>query len=74
MIAFPVGNYNVSKRDVGKVYTINLDEGFKLRGEINHNSDVERMLFMDDVLYGVSSTKVSAHDINNISELNKIDI
>lgn len=77
LIAFPVGSYAWSKdksTDVGKVYTINLDDGFKLRGEIKHSSDIERMLFMDDILYGVSSTNVSAHDINSVNELNKIDI
>lgn len=77
LIAFPVGSYVWSKdksTDVGKVYTINLDDGFKLRGEIKHSSDIERMLFMDDILYGVSSTNVSAHDINSVNELNKIDI
>lgn len=77
LIAFPVGswfkksnNYN----DVGMVYTINLDEGFSLRGKIEHDTDIKRMIFMDDVLYGISSGSVSAHNINDITELNKIDI
>lgn len=77
LIAFPVGDYswrNNKSPKFGKVYTVNLDDGFILRGDIKHSSDVERMLFMDDVLYGVSSTQVSAHDINNVSELNKIEI
>ena len=77
LIAFPVGDYswrnNISYK-VGKVYTVNLDDGFVLRGEIKHNSDIDRMLYMDEVLYGVSATNVSAHDINSIDELNKIEI
>ena len=28
---------------------------------------------MDDVLYGVSDGCVSAHDINTVSELNRLD-
>lgn len=77
LIAFPVGDYSWRRNDstkVGKVYTINVDTGFSLRGEVKHSKDIERMLYMDDVLYGVSSASVSAHDINTIQELNKIDI
>lgn len=72
LIAFSTGNYGSNK--VGKVYTINLEDGFTLRGEIKHKSDVNRMLYMDDILYGVSDKNVSAHDINSVKELNKIDI
>lgn len=72
LIAFSVGNYNSNK--VGKAYTINLEDGFVLRGEINHDTDVNRMLYMDNVLYGVSEDSVSAHDIKTIEELNRIDI
>lgn len=80
LLAFSVGDYNFTynsknnKSKIGKVYTINLSNGFTLRGEITHSSDVNRMLFMDDVLYGVSESNVSAHDINTIEELNRIDI
>ena len=72
LIAFSSGNYRESK--VGKVYTVNLEDGFTLRGEIKHTSDVNRMLYMDDILYGVSDKNVSAHDINSVKELNKIEI
>jgi len=75
LIAFSVGDYRKnSNSKVGKIYTINLDEGFILRGEIKHALDVNRMLYMDDVIYGVSETKVSAHNINTIEELNSINI
>jgi len=72
LIAFSVGDYRSNK--IGKVYTINLEDGFALRGEIKHASDVSRMLYMDDVLYGVSVSEVSAHDINSVNELNRIEI
>ena len=74
MIAFAVGKYYDSD-DVGKVYTITLDKGFELRGEITHeNADVRRMLFMDENLYGVSESIVSAHNINNVELIKKINI
>ena len=72
LIAFSVGNYRTDK--VGKVFTIDLEKVFVLRGDIKHNSDVARMLYMDDVLYGVSETNVSAHNINTVEELNRIDL
>ena len=77
LIAFSVGDYSYRKNSsakVGKVYTINLSEGFTLRGEIKHSSDVNRMLYMDNILYGVSNSNVSAHDIDTVNELNRIDI
>jgi len=72
LIAFSVGNYRTDK--VGKVFTVDLEKGFTLRGEIKHDSDVARMLYMDNVLYGVSETNVSAHNINTVEELNKITL
>lgn len=74
LIAFAVGNYYRSD-DVGKVYTITLNKGFELRGEITHeNEDVRRMLYMDENLYGVSESIVSAHNINNVELIKKITI
>ena len=76
LIAFSVGNSSFRDDDnkVGKVYTIDLQNGFTLRGNIEHDSDVNRMLYMDNVLYGVSETNVSAHDINTIDEINRIEL
>lgn len=72
LIAFSVGKYRGNK--VGKVYSISLSDGFTLRGDINHSTDVDRMLYMDDILYGVSSSNISAHDIKSLEELNRISI
>ena len=72
LIAFSVGQYRSNK--VGKVYTIDLEKGFVLRGSIEHVSDVNRMLYMDDVLYATSEKNVSAHDINTVKEVNRIEI
>jgi len=74
LIAFAVGKY-YNSNDIGKVYTITLDKGFELRGEIVHeNADVRRMLYMDENLYGVSERTVSAHNINNVELINQIKI
>lgn len=74
LIAFSVGNYywKNDNNKVGKVYTITTENGFELRGEIKHEADVARMLFMDDVLYGVSEECVSAHDINSVELINEV--
>jgi uncharacterized secreted protein with C-terminal beta-propeller domain len=75
LIAFAVGSYwYIDGSDVGKVYTITLDKGFELRGDIKHKDDVTRMLFMDDTLYGVSEKTISAHDIETIKEIKSIGI
>ena len=41
---------------------------------VKHTDDVDRMLFMDDVLYGVSEVSVSAHDINSVELLNQVEL
>jgi len=76
LIAFSAGSYNYRNQEgkVGKVFTIDLENGFTLRGEIKHATDVNRMLFMDEILYGVSETDVSAHDIHTVEEINRIEI
>ena len=76
LIAFAVGKYGKNNGNkFGNVYTITLDKGFELRGEITHeNADVRRMLYMDENLYGVSERNVSAHNINNVQLINKIKI
>jgi len=77
LIAFSVGDYYWKKGNsnkVGKVYTITTENGFELRGEIEHIVDVNRMLFMDDILYGVSEVSVSAHDINSVELLKEIEL
>ena len=77
LIAFSVGDYywrNNKNNKVGKVYTITTENGFELRGEIEHTKDVDRMLYMDDVLYGVSEAGVSAHNISNVELINKIEL
>ncbi len=71
------------------VYVFNLtpQEGFKLRGKVSHLDDYEedmyywgspnavrRSMYMDDVLYTVSASKIIMNDLNNLSAINSIDL
>ncbi len=72
------------------VYKLTLDEGFELKGTMSHLTDeddlksgyyevdgrkeVKRILYIEDVLYGISDNTISAFDINSIDEINRIDI
>ncbi|MCK5616882.1 beta-propeller domain-containing protein [Candidatus Pacearchaeota archaeon] len=40
----------------------------------NYENNIQRMLYMDDVLYSVSQGKVKANDIDSIEELNSLKI
>jgi len=70
------------------VYNINLEEGFVLKGKVSHatsedylqsgyynidyNKQIRRMLYINDVLYGVSNNYLSAHDMNDLREIGKV--
>lgn len=69
------------------VFGITPEDGFKLRGRISHLDDYEepefnwnspnavrRSLYMDDVLYTVSSKKILMNNLTNISEINRIEL
>ena len=70
------------------VYSLNLDDGFVLKGKVSHltandyllsgyytvdyDKQIRRMLYIDDVLYGLSNNKVSAYDMATLKELNTV--
>jgi inhibitor of cysteine peptidase len=72
------------------VYSISLDNGFELRGRVTHLDDpqellksgyyfsspysVKRSLYMDDVLYTVSSKKVKMNDLGDLSYVNEVEL
>jgi inhibitor of cysteine peptidase len=66
------------------VFNLTLSNGFILRGEITHidngtsieNTDyyVQRSLYIDNVLYTVSNTKVKLNSLNDLSFIKEIDI
>jgi inhibitor of cysteine peptidase len=72
------------------VYKINLNEGLILRGKITHltagdylkageywyesNKSIERILYIDDVLYTVSRDKVKASGLMDLKEINSLPL
>ncbi len=72
------------------VYNVDLVNGFKLRGTITHMTDeeikksgdywydyyknIERGLYIKDVLYTLSKGTIKANDLNTLSELKKATI
>lgn len=64
------------------VFSLTLEDGFKVKGKITHNEGdeqrdyyyygspnaVRRGMYMDDVLYTVSAGKIKANDLNNINK------
>lgn len=62
------------------VFAVSPEQGFTLRGTVTHNSDAEsyyywgspeavrRSLYMDDVLYTISSQVIVMSNLNNIDE------
>jgi len=72
------------------VYNFDLTSGFVLKGKITHLSgddylkagnywynsekNIERILYIDDVLYTLSKKFIKANDLNNLTELKGIEI
>ena len=75
------------------VLSLNLEDGFKLKGRVTHlsneelsnlggeryyypdyQSKIRRSLYMDDVLYTVSSKFVKANDLNDLQEIKTIEL
>ncbi len=69
-------------------YVLGIDEnGFSLRGKVSHNEGnedsrhywgspyaVRRSLYMDDVLYTVSSRKILMNDLDDLDTVNSVDL
>lgn len=68
------------------VYNVNLTDGFKLKGIINHEkttnnktyyqyrSKLLRGLWIEDNLYTVSETAIKVNKLDNLEEISKLDI
>ncbi len=69
------------------VFGISPADGFKLRGNISHfdgyeepdyywnsPSAVRRCMYMDDVLYTISSPKILMNSLDNLTKINSIDL
>ena len=66
------------------VYNINLEEGFKLKGVINHekseltrynrNSKLLRGLYIEDDLFTVSEEAIKVNKLDNLDEISKLSL
>lgn len=60
------------------LFTLNLDEGFVLKGVITHRSDrdsgIRRILYIEDVIYTVSETQVCMSDLGTLNLIKTIDL
>ncbi len=69
------------------VFSVTPEDGFKQRGKISHLNDYEgteyyygspsavrRSLYMDDVLYTVSSKKIMMNGLDNLTAIKSIDL
>lgn len=72
------------------VFNLDTADGFKLKGKISHVEgedayeksgyyfyspyDVERSLYMDDVLYTISKSKVKMNSLDDLEEINEIEL
>ena len=72
------------------VYDLNLNSGFTLKGRITHLSDqdylmagsywygsdknVDRIIYISDVLYTLSAKMIKANNLNNLTELNALNL
>jgi len=60
-----------------------LEQGFRLEGKITHqnvadqfeyNLNIERILYIDNVLYTTSDNKVKMNDLESLEPLNEINL
>lgn len=71
------------------VYKLDLESGFTLKGKITHQDNkngnisdvaynyerrIQRILYIDDILYTISPSMIKANDIDSIKELKSLDI
>lgn len=90
LIAFPIYTYETGKTKYkAQVYDIDLNKGFTLKGEIEHNAsdinntekyystyklNIERIIYSNDVFYTLSKGLIKASDMNSLKEITKINI
>lgn len=79
-IAFPVSGYSNGKYESkAQVYDIDLEKGFTLKGEIEHDGtnygkQIKRIIYSNDVYYTLSQKLVKATDMNTLKEITKLEI
>ncbi len=78
-------NYSLQESFNG-AYVFNINENaISLKGKISHNESkdwnwyygpyaVQRSLFIDDVLYTISNAMIKANDLDDLTEINKVEL
>ncbi len=62
------------------VYNLSVKNGISLRGKIDHNdgkvyyNEIERVLYIGDVLYTASPNMIKANNINTIEEVGRVSL
>ena len=56
------------------VFNMTLPEGFVLRGKITHSEEVKRSLYIDNVLYTISSKKIKMNSLEDLAKINEIEL
>jgi uncharacterized secreted protein with C-terminal beta-propeller domain len=84
-----VPNYGTTEFQGALIFKVDLDEGFKLRGRISHtniktdqygnynydyNKQVERILYIDDVLYTLSKGIIKANSFDTLNVIDSVEI
>ncbi|MBQ3414993.1 MAG: beta-propeller domain-containing protein [Clostridia bacterium] len=79
-IAFPTSGYEGGRyKSKAQVYNIDLEKGFSLRGEIEHDglnymNQIKRIIYSKDIFYTLSQRLIKATDMNSLKEVTKIDL
>ena len=80
LIGFPVTlrEYDYKNdKDAFVVFEIDLENGFEKHGEIsnkiNYLTNIDRAIYIDDILYTLSEKQIIAYDLNTFEELNKLE-
>jgi uncharacterized secreted protein with C-terminal beta-propeller domain len=69
------------------VFSLDTDDGFQLRGKVTHAEDdeqqdywygsptaVRRSLYMDDMLYTVSDSRIMANDLETVGRISSVEL
>ena len=81
LIGFPITlreNDYRNDKDAFIVFEIDLENGFKKHGEIlqkiNYLTNIDRSIYIEDVLYTLSENQIIAYDLNTFEQLNKLEL
>lgn len=81
LIGFPL-TYRVRNasldRDGLVIYKINLEKGFEkyadIRQKIDYRTNIDRAIYIGDILYTLSDTQIVAYDLNKIEKLKVLEL